>query len=220
MQASVLIVEDDPEMRAHLARCIEAHPELSVQAIVGSLAAGMAALADQPDVLLVDLGLPDGRGDQLIRAAVARKEPPDVLVMTVFGDERHVISAIEAGASGYLLKDAAADEVATAVLDLLAGGSPMTPAIARHILKRFQPPARTRPESDVPRLTPREIEVLELAARGYSNAEIASLLGMSFHTVTSHGKQIYRKLSVRSRSEAVFEAAQLGIIDLHAPDSP
>lgn len=216
---SVLIVEDDPEMRAHLTRCIEAHPALTVQTSIGSLAAGMEALAGQPDVLLVDLGLPDGRGEQLIRAAMAEVPPPEVLVMTVFGDERHVLSAIEAGASGYLLKDTAADDVASAVLEVLAGGSPMTPAIARHILRRFQPPARVRPEGDVPKLTPREIEVLELAARGYTNAEIASLLGVSFHTITSHGKQIYRKLSVRSRSEAVFEATQLGIIDLHSPES-
>lgn len=214
--ASVLIVEDEPETRRALEAAVRGHPALSVLASVGTLADGLRALHSGPDVVLVDLGLPDGSGEGLIRVAAAADPAPEILVITVFGDERHVMSAIEAGAAGYLLKDAEPHAIAGAILDLLAGGSPITPVIARRILKRFHQTHQRAPRTpDAPHLTPREIEVLELVSRGYTNAEIADLLGMSFHTVTSHVKQIYRKLSVRSRSAAIFEATQLGLIDLH-----
>jgi DNA-binding NarL/FixJ family response regulator len=160
----------------------------------------------------------------VIKFAASKNTPPEILVITVFGDERHVVSAIEAGAAGYLLKDAHPTAVADAIFQLLEGGSPITPIIARHVLKRFKvglEPAATKgdaaPASEIVHkvhLTPRETEVLNLVSRGYSNNEIADLLKMSFHTVTSHIKHIYVKLSVRSRSEAVFEAAQMGILDL------
>lgn len=221
----ILIVEDDPETRAGLSQHIEANADLSLVDAVGSVAAALDVLNTENttvDVLLVDLGLPDGSGEDVIRHARNLPTPPEIMVITVFGDERHVISAIEAGASGYLLKDASSESLGDAVRDLLAGGSPITPVIARHILKRFSvdPPKPPSPQQeevteDVPHLTPRETEVLGMVARGYTNNEIAELLEMSFHTVTSHIKHIYRKLSVRSRSEAIFEASQLGILDLN-----
>ncbi len=224
----LVIVEDDAETRQGLVSGLSAQAGFTVVSALGSVAEAMAFLqssqADQLDVMLVDLGLPDGAGQDIIRAATSRPQPIEVLVITVFGDEKNVVSAIEAGAAGYLLKDAEDARIADAVNQLLAGGSPITPVIARHILKRFKHEAPAQPQADASgsseaadmhQLTPREVEVLQMVARGYTNNEIGELLSVSFHTVNSHVKHIYRKLSVRSRSEAVFEASQLGIIDLH-----
>ncbi|MEM9624452.1 MAG: response regulator transcription factor [Pseudomonadota bacterium] len=226
---NIMIVEDDEQTRSGLIATLSTEKEFKVVSAKANVAEAMTYLASDEaaalDVLLVDLGLPDGAGQDIIRAAASRPKPIEVMVITVFGDERNVVSAIEAGAAGYLLKDAAANSITEAVHELLAGGSPITPVIARHILRRFKPDPVPEPKAHdealdgtldeaLPHLTPRETEVLQMVARGYTNNEIGELLGMSFHTVNSHVKQIYRKLSVRSRSEAVFEATQLGIISL------
>lgn len=215
---AVIVVEDDPLTREDLVRKVELDPTLNVVAVCATFAEGKAALtAGSVDVALIDLGLPDGDGTHLIRLATSLDPPVEAMVITVFADERHVIAAIEAGATGYLLKDADAPSVARSIHDLRAGGSPISTAIARHLLKRFRrsPPETpaTAGESTV-HLTPREQEVLEVVVRGFSNIEISELMGLSFHTVTSHIKNIYRKLAVRSRSEAIFEAAQQGLIHI------
>ncbi len=215
----ILIVEDDPQTRATLQDNVASVSDFEVVDAVGSVAEALEALDHPVEVLLVDLGLPDGSGESVIRHAAGLSPAPEIMVVTVFGDEHHVINAIEAGASGYLLKDAHPQAIGEAVRELLNGGSPITPVIARHILKRFNASPAPEPAADAtadePRLTPREQEVLSLVSRGYTNSEIARLLTMSFHTVTSHIKHIYKKLSVRSRSEAIFEASQLGLIDIH-----
>jgi DNA-binding NarL/FixJ family response regulator len=211
----VLIVEDQPETRERLARIIAATPGLELAAALPDFAAGRARLAAAPPpmVMLVDLGLPDGDGLELIRMSRLLDPQPEVMVISVFGDEQHVLAAIEAGATGYLLKDSPAEEIGNAVLRLIDGESPISSSIARHLLRRLQPGESRPSTADVPRLTQREAEVLRLVAKGFSYAEIAGALGMSAHTVTSHIKHIYRKLEVRSRGEAVFEAMQLGILD-------
>lgn len=208
---SVLLVEDDVETRARLVRAVGSHTQLAVLADVGGCAEARAALAAyKPDVLLIDLGLPDGSGIDIIRETRRSHPATEIMVITVFGDERHVVAAIEAGASGYLLKDAAADFVGSAILQMLSGGSPISAAIARHLLKRFQPSPPADSVSGL--LTVREREVLDLVAKGFAYTEIGEVLGMSVHTVTSHIKHIYRKLEVRSRGEAVFEAQQRGLL--------
>ncbi len=136
------------------------------------------------------------------------------MVITVFGDERRVIGAIEAGASGYLLKDDSTHELGGAIRLLLDGGSPISPAIARHLIRRLHPPHATHNDSA---LAPRELEVLSLAAKGFSYAEIAQMLGVTPNTIGSYTKRIYAKLTVTSRAEAVFEASRLGLI--RPPDS-
>mgnify|MGYP006294916757 CR=1 FL=1 len=213
MTISVLLVEDDPEMRTVLAQHVAAAPQLRLLAALGDVATGLEALRDaRPDVLLVDLDLPDGSGIELIRAGLAATPPVDAMVITVFGDERHVLEAVEAGAAGYLLKDSDARAVAEAVAAVHRGESPISPAIARHLLRRL------RPHTTEPRTSPlseRETEVLSLVARGYTNAEIAELLAISFHTVAAHVKHIYAKLAVGSRSAAVYEARSLGFLDPH-----
>jgi DNA-binding NarL/FixJ family response regulator len=207
------VVEDHPETRQRLTRMIDQHPQLKVAAEAGSVEEGKTLLnRESIDVLLVDLGLPDGSGIELIRMAVQQHPQIDIMVVTVFGDERNVIHAIEAGASGYLLKDGSNDYISDAILQLIGGGSPISPSIARHILTRFKSQAEPDPDPDAPVLTARELEVLKLISKGFRYEEIANTLNISYHTVTSHIKQIYRKLAVHSRSEAVFEATRLGIV--------
>jgi DNA-binding NarL/FixJ family response regulator len=211
----VLVVEDDPLTRQALIDKIDQDANLRVCAACATVAEGRALIAHcGARVALMDLGLPDGDGTELIRLATALEPPMEVMVITVFGDERHVVRAIEAGATGYLLKDAGARSVAQSIHDLLAGGSPISTAIARHLLRRFRRGGASAPEEGGAHLTAREVEVLEVVSRGYSNAEIGALLGVSLHTVNSHIKNIYRKLAVRSRSAAVFEAVQQGLIHI------
>jgi len=212
---TVVIVEDEPSTRRYFASAIAECAELRLAGEAGTLREGRALLArEAPDVLLVDLGLPDGSGLDLIRTARELSADTHSLVVTVLGDEKTVLCAIEAGARGYLLKDAEPHDLARSILDLLAGGSPISPAIARHLLVRFQEPAPSaRAEAAGPKLTEREREVLELVVKGLTYAEIANVLGISWNTAATHVRRIYRKLEVRSRGEAVFEALQLGLIE-------
>ncbi len=212
---TVLIVEDEPDTREYIAGAVGACAGLRVVGASGTVAEAIDMLRrEAPDVLLVDLGLPDGSGTQVIKAARQLSADTQILVVTVFGDEKSVISAIEAGARGYLLKDSQPPDIARSVQDLLAGGSPISPSIARHLLRRFQEPESPGPDATAPTLTSREHEVLKLVVKGFTYAEIGDALGISWNTVSTHVRRIYRKLEVRSRSEAVFEALQLGIVNL------
>lgn len=213
---SVLIVEDEPETQAYLTNAVAACPELRVVACAGTVAHGLVLLRrEAPDVVLVDLGLPDGSGLDLIRAARRLSADTQSLVVIVLGDEKSVLTAVEAGARGYLLKDSEPADLVRSILDLLAGGSPISPGIARHLLLRFQAPKpRAADEGEVPHLSAREQEVLELVVKGMTYSEIGDLLSISWNTVSTHVRRIYRKLEVRSRGEAVFEALQLGIVRL------
>jgi DNA-binding NarL/FixJ family response regulator len=222
-RVSVLLVEDDTPTRAHLGRAIAANPRLSLMGALGTCAEARGELAGKrPDVLLTDLQLPDGSGIELIREARQRHPGTQSMVITVFGDERSVISSLEAGATGYLLKDGTSESIGDAILQLVAGGSPISPPIARHLLRRFQASPTNLPEqarSDEPdataaepALTAREVEILRLIAKGFSFPEIARLLGISAHTVTTHVRHIYGKLEVNSRGEAVYEAVNQGLI--------
>jgi DNA-binding NarL/FixJ family response regulator len=137
------------------------------------------------------------------------------MVISVFGDDRHVIASIEAGAAGYILKDSLPDEFVALITQLRAGGSPISPLIARQLLRRFQHKEElvgvaTDPQSAG--LTHRESEVLALIAKGFNFGEIARLLIVSPHTITAHVKKIYQKLAVHSRGEAVYEASKMGLL--------
>lgn len=215
---TVLLLEDDPVTRERLAAIVTAAPGLTLAAALADRRSALAWLAAHaaPDVLLADLQLPDGSGIDVIRQLRQVAPRTEAMVISVFGDEAHVVAAIEAGATGYLLKDASADEITQAIHRLIAGESPISSAIARHLLRRFQPSPAAPPAAGAPPLTPRERQVLQLIAKGLSYQRIAETLAMSPHTVTTHIKQIYRKLEVNSRGEAVFEALQLGLL----PPSP
>jgi RNA polymerase sigma factor (sigma-70 family) len=216
MPNSVLVVEDDTNTRAYLVDALSEDVEGYTIGTAASLAQGMQALASHsPDVMLVDLGLPDGTGLDLIRAAGELSEEVLTLVISVFGDETSVISAIEAGAQGYLLKSEAPRDLRETVRQLLAGGAPISPGIASHLLRRFQNrQAESEEANTASGLTPREQDVLELLVKGLTYREAADQLGVSRNTVTSHVKSIYRKLHVRSRGEAVFEAVSKGLVKI------
>lgn len=214
---TVFIVEDDDLTRASLVRRIaESQAGLQVTTAVGTCREIRAALeASRPAVLLVDLGLPDGDGLDIIREAAQRWPAVLIMVITVFGDEMKVVTSIKAGATGYLLKDDAAVGIGEAIRQMLAGGSPISPAIARHLIRHFRPEPsadQTRATATVT-LTPREMEILTLASKGFSYAETAALLGLTSSTVSSYTKNIYGKLAVSSRSEAVYEATRMGLIN-------
>jgi len=212
--ASVLIVEDDPIIRNRLVYAVEKHSQLNVCANAGFYDDGLNFLMEhKPNVMLVDLGLPDGDGIDLIRKAedIGNIES---IVVTVFGDEMHMMRAIEAGATGYLLKNAGIDDIGKSILEMLSGGAPISPAISRYLLQHFRGEKKQSDvkQSDIPKLTERETDVLIHISKGLNYQEIAGVLNISYHTVSTHIKRIYRKLHVSSRSEAVYEAEQLGLI--------
>ena len=142
MPIKIAIVEDDPRFRAAFANVIEGQNDMVISGLADDLPAGLALL-DRPaaDVLLVDLGLPGGSGIELIRQAAVRWPECDVMVVSIFGDEAHVMGAIAAGATGYLLKDTRAAELAEQIRTLRDGGSPISPLIARQVLMRLRAPA-------------------------------------------------------------------------------
>lgn len=212
---SIVVVEDDIGLREEFERMARAQPSLRWLGGAGSLAEARALVArERPAVAVIDLGLPDGDGSELI-AEWSQSEPPvAALVATMFGDEAHVIRAIEAGARGYLLKDSVPDEFVRAIGLVHEGGAPLSPQIAKHLLVRFVPPAT--PAASAPResdtLTSRETHILSLIARGFTVAETAEQLFISSHTAATHIKNIYGKLAVRNRMEAVNQARLRGLI--------
>jgi DNA-binding NarL/FixJ family response regulator len=216
---SVVLVEDEPVIRRHFARSIRSHDRLQLVAEAATVEQGIEALKQhRPQVVLVDLGLPDGSGLKLIRAASVQNPAPDVMVISGFSDEESVLAAVEAGAGGYLLKDGTDVDIGESILCLVAGEAPISPAIAAHLIRRLRPkpqPAAQQEEAQEasPTLTDRETDVLQLVAKGLSYHEIGRTLDLRYHTVASYIKGIYRKLAVRSRGEAVFEARQMGLLE-------
>jgi DNA-binding NarL/FixJ family response regulator len=231
---AVLVVEDDVRARDAFERNVRAQPGLRWLAGLGTVSealAWLAAATEAPDVLLADLGLPDGSGLDVIRATVARFPCCDPLVISVHGDAASVLASIEAGAVGYLYKDAPPADIARTILDVKAGASPISPMIARCVLTKFRSlslaattagarggatlssrgPLPSKPEGPG-FLSAREQEVLDLIARGFSYAEIARLKNLSVNTVQTHIKNLYGKLAVHSKNEAVFEATRLGLL--------
>ena len=212
----ILVVDDDDAFRETVCAAIEHDDGMVLAAQVGNAESARAAIArGEFDVALVDLGLPDGNGIDLIREIAATRPDADVMVVTVFGDEAHVLASIEAGATGYLLKRSLNDTLGATVRELRAGGSPISPVIARQLLHRFKKDSPT-PSSpavvDDGGLSEREREVLLFIAKGFTVGEIANMLHLSAHTVATHVKHIYRKLAVHSRTEAVFEAGRMGLL--------
>lgn len=228
---NVLIVEDDPQARAFFAASVGESIALSLAASVDTVAAACAWLDETTssvDVLLVDLGLPDGSGLQVIRYARQRHPECEPLVVSMFGDEDSVLASIEAGALGYIHKDSTPQNVADTIIEMKQGASPISPMIARRVLSKYLSlqgaraslPGDAGPAAAPPcapaLLSAKEQEVLALIARGFSYAEAARLLGVTVHTVRTHIKNLYAKLAVHSKNEAVFEAVKLGLLPDYA----
>ncbi len=215
------MVEDNAVLREGMRQVVARRGDWEWVWEAENFAAGAVGPAVDCDVVLLDLGLPDGSGLDLI-AGLRQRPGTHVLVFSVLGDETSVLRAIELGAAGYLLKESAPAEIIEAIDNVLAGGAPLTPSVAAHLLRRLRQPVATpapsapaRSEPSIEMLTGRERDVLLALARGYSYDESAELLGISRHTVGHHVKHIYSKLAVNSKSEAVFEAVQAGWLGRH-----
>ncbi len=246
----IVLVEDDDDVRNRFAALLSAERDFEIAGQFGDIRGARAWLlahptqvqpaqephadADRVDVLLADLGLPDGNGIELVRLCARLQPRCEIAVVTLFADSDSVFACLEAGATGYILKDEMPAGIVASVRMLLAGGSPVSPSIARRLLSRLGPgrapspaqaptrgqppshaglqrqPARTAASGEA--LSARETEILEFVAKGMNVREIGALLDVSPHTVGTHVKNIYRKLSVHSRTEAVFEARGMGLL--------
>jgi DNA-binding NarL/FixJ family response regulator len=213
----VALVEDDVNFQNALKTAMLAAPDMLMLKVASTREQGLQMLNEiQPDVLLIDLGLPDGSGIDVIRAAHAKWPSCNIMVSTTFGDESHVMQSLEAGASGYLLKDSTPERMLFEIRSLSAGGSPISPLIARQILMRFRPADQTiaMPAShkQATALSAREMEVLEFITKGFTSDEIAGLMSVSRHTVLTFIRRIYAKLEVNSKTEAIYEARKQGLL--------
>jgi DNA-binding NarL/FixJ family response regulator len=209
----VAIIEDDPVMRDLLSSSVAACADMMVTNTAQNFAEATGMIeAGGYDVLLCDLGLPDGNGATLIRQEALTGRDTDILVITIFANQNKVLDAIRAGARGYLLKDERIEDCIEAIRNVRRGGSPISPIIARQLLGQIAPePAVAKPPIAAP-LSEREYEVLNLLSRGFSNAECAEILTVTANTIGTHVKNIYRKLEVNSRAEALFEASSQGLL--------
>ncbi|MBL8311579.1 MAG: response regulator transcription factor [Burkholderiales bacterium] len=220
----VLLVEDDVPTREWLVALLTSAGEPQLAHACGTVQEALAWLrAGRPaDVVLTDLGLPDGSGLEVIREA-CRTPGREVLVLSIFGDESNVLSAIYAGAGGYLLKDGSVDSIREHLHCLRSGGSPLSPRIARTLIRRTRqapgtetsPTTAFRPRDDATSavapsapgspLSERELDVLTGISKGFSYVEVATALGITTNTVRTHVRKIYDKLAVNSRLEALYE---------------
>lgn len=207
----VLIVEDVPATRDWLIRLVQsAYPNAPIL-VAASQRQALSSLITPIDLALIDLGLPDGHGLNVV--AALRQTWPDALcvVTTIMGDDASIVAALSAGAGGYLLKDQPDDILIRQLTQVAAGIPPLSPAVARRIMQHF---SRTGPAgSPESNLTARETTVLGLIGRGLRNADVAQELGLAETTVATYVKEIYRKLGISSRAEAALQAARLGLAD-------
>lgn len=208
----VLIVEDHPDalevMRSIVA---EIFPAASVHH-AGDCADG-CALADAIafNLALVDLHLPDGSGLAVIQRLNQRNPDTRIVVSSIYGDDGHLFPALQAGAQGYLLKDDPRDSLVRQLAGILQGTPPLSPAIARRLIRHFTAVPAAGPRSEH-NLTPREQEALALLAQGISVKHLAQSMGISPHTAGDYVKSIYRKLNITSRAEAALKATELGLL--------
>lgn len=200
------LIEDDPIQAAEMTRLLLADSRLLLEGTWASAEAAVQPLAQLTlDIVLVDIGLPGQSGIELVRTLAPCLPATQFMMLTVYDDPDRLFDALSAGAAGYLLKKTAPTRLLEAIQELRDGGSPMSAAIARHVVKRFQQPV---PRWDLPsatnaHLTPREQEILDLLAQGRLYKEIAETLGIGLGTVRTHIRRIYEKLHARNRTEAV-----------------
>ena len=205
----IAIIEDEPAVRRYFMQIMGLAEGYDVIAMAPDLATGRGLIALRPDLFLMDIGLPDGNGYDLvpeIKAGSAAR----VLIISSFGDRETVVKALAAGADGYLLKDSTPQQILDGIAITLDGGAPVSPAAAVYLLDLLRAPAAPAQEPSAStaddRLTQRETELLRAFAEGKSYKEAARALGISPHTVGTHVKAIYRKLEVNSRSDAIRQA--------------
>ena len=207
----ILIVEDIPETQQwlkHAAQQAFSDADIRLSASIAEAKNEMGQ--QQPELMLIDLNLPDGNGQDLVAEVTAEVSPPLCVIVTIYDDDQHVFPSLEAGAEGYLLKDQPIEKIARLLKGIVNGEPPLSPSIARKILKVFKEKVASPTH---PKLTARETEVLILIAKGYSVPKVAEMLDISPYTGSDHVKNVYRKLNISSRAEAALAASQMGILD-------
>jgi DNA-binding NarL/FixJ family response regulator len=199
----VAIVEDDEEIRANLSHRIGTNPAFE---LLGTFRDAESAVTDlptrKPDVVLMDINLPQMDGVECVRTLKPQMPATQFLMLTVYEDNNRLFKSLTAGASGYLLKRTSPAKLLQAIREAHLGGSPMTPQIARRVVQHF---SQRNPESELERLAPREMEVLDQLSKGFRYKEIVDNLGISHGTLHSYIRNIYEKLHVHSRTEAVVK---------------
>lgn len=236
MGIRVLVVEDQPKILKAQIKLLETFEEIE---IVGEALSGESALEKieevHPEVLLLDLGLPQMSGIDVTRRVKATHPEIEILIFTIFDEEDKVTEAIMAGAAGYLLKGTPVEKIVEGIKDVKAGGAVIQPNLARALLRMVkqpmdankggsgnQAPSGSHSQADTPApnkdvaslLTDRELEILQIIAKGLSNNEAAKVLGLSKATIRTHLEHIYEKLDVTNRVEAVTEGIRQGIINI------
>jgi DNA-binding NarL/FixJ family response regulator len=211
-----LVLEDQQPLADWLQETLEeCFPGIRVVHAATLAAALQHVQGEAPDIALVDLGLPDGSGLDLIRLLNSRHPGCQVVVTTIYADDHHLFPALRAGANGYLLKDQPRAKILQALRGIAAGEPPLSASIARRLLRMFTIEAASEAAPGV-KLTPRESETLALIAKGYKIAEVATTLGISHNTAHEFVKSVYRKLKVTGRAQATLEATRLGLVNPHA----
>lgn len=213
-EIKIAIVEDDDFTRQRISSILKLRmPQANIVEFEDLKTAQKFAATDAQDFWLIDLGLPDGSGIELIRHVKKIYQHANVLVLSVFGDVDNIVNSIEAGANGYLLKDAVERDLIDALDAIDSGGTPLSPMIASRLLERMLP---TKTNDSVvvkdDLLTIREAELLNFLSRGYTATEAGERMKIAVSTVRTHIKNIYSKLAVKSRTEAIFEARAIGIL--------
>jgi len=210
MRTRVAIVEDHEKTREYLAALFGGADGIELAGAYGNGGDALGSLTESsPDVFIVDLNLPDMSGIDVIRALREKAPRLEIMVLTIHENREHLFLALQAGATGYLVKGTSSGEIINAVSMLMAGGAPMSPVVARYVIEELQDVKGARESSA---LTRREREVLQGVASGLSEKKLADTLSLSPHTIHTHIKKIYRKLQVNSRAEAVLKARNKGIV--------
>ncbi|GAB3188457.1 LuxR C-terminal-related transcriptional regulator [Hydrogenophaga aquatica] len=212
----IYLIEDDRSIQQFVEETLKQRPQWRLVGCSETYAHAQAmALNSLADVFLVDLGLPDGRGEDMLRQLAVARPDAELLVFTVFGDESRLLTALQMGATGYVLKGCSGEELIGAIEQIREGGAPISPLLARMLLKKFRPAGEalgSPMQAEPPPLSDRESDVLKLVAQGYLNKEIAQKLGIGSATVSTHIKNLYRKLAVHTRVQVVKVAQERGLI--------
>ncbi|MDX9845017.1 MAG: response regulator transcription factor [Aquabacterium sp.] len=214
----ILLLEDLPEIRAWLkALALQVFPDAQISEASRIHDALELVNAVRFDVALLDLGLPDGSGVEVVQALREKQPEAQSVVVTIHEDDDHLFPALQAGAFGYLLKEQSREQLSEQLQRISQGEPPLSPSIARRVIQYFTAQARQQPMREPDNVTPhvqltdRENEVLLRVAKGFTLPEIGVQLNLSRHTIADYVKQIYRKLNVSSRAEAALEAQRLGL---------
>ena len=211
----VVLADDHAVVRKGIRQFIEEAGDITVVAEAADGEAALEAIrSEKPDVAVLDIQMPRKTGIEVTRAVRDERLPVGVLVLTAYDDDPYVQAVLEAGANGYVLKNASSEEIVQAIHTVNEGQMALDPAVARKIVSRWMSAGQAPPEPTEPRPTPREMQVLKLLTRGYTNKAIAAQMKISERTVQGHVASLFDKLNVSSRTETVVRAAQLGWVSL------